>query len=157
MALRPRTLIARRLRRGATTAEKQLWRALRTQYPLWKFRRQHPIGRRIVDFACPAGKLAIELDGAQHAKQQEEDAARSAELAASGYRVIRFWNNEVVENVAGVLQVIMMVLEEGRPTSPIPSAPDGAKGDNASGESDGCMPRGPVPTMTGEHKGEVKP
>ena len=130
MVLRPSTLIARRLRRDATTAEKQLWRALRTQCPPWKFRRQHPIGRRIVDFACPAGKLAIELDGGQHADQQEEDAARSAELAAMGYRVIRFWNNEVIENVEGVLQVITMVLD--RPTSPIPSAPVGRRGDNGS-------------------------
>ena len=66
--------------------------------------------------------------GGQHAEQQEQDAVRSAEMAAMGYRVIRFWNNEVIENVEGVLQVIMMVLD--RPTSPVPSAPMGRRGDN---------------------------
>jgi very-short-patch-repair endonuclease len=65
-------MIARKLRRDATNVEQRLWRALRTASPIWKFRRQHPIGRRIVDFACPAQKLAIELDGSQHADRQEE-------------------------------------------------------------------------------------
>ncbi len=115
MVLRPRTLIARRLRRDSTEVEKRLWRALRTMYPQWKFRRQHPVGRRITDFACPASKLAIELDGGQHADRQEADAARSAELAQDGYRVIRFWNSEVIENLEGVLQVILTELGERQP------------------------------------------
>ncbi len=118
LALRPRTRIARRLRRDATDVEKQLWRALRTN-PRWKFRRQYPVGRRIVDFACPEYKLAIELDGGQHADQLRADAARSAELAQYGYRAIRFWNREVIDNLEGVLQLILIALEEGqRPTSP---------------------------------------
>ena len=128
MALRPRTQIARRLRRDATGVEQRLWRALRTMNPPWKFRRQHPVGRRIVDFACPARSLAIELDGGQHADRQEADAARSAELAQHGYRVIRFWNTEVTDNLAGVLQAILMELEGNRPPPhPDPLRPRGER------------------------------
>lgn len=124
MTSRQRTLIARRLRHDATEVEQRLWRALRTTYPSAKFRRQHPVGRRIADFACPAHKLAIELDGGQHLDQQEADAARSAELAQYGYRVIRFWNTEVVENLEGVIQIILLALET---SSPPPSPPRGAE------------------------------
>jgi very-short-patch-repair endonuclease len=111
MTLRARTFIARRLRRGATEAETKLWRALREQLPEFGFRRQHPIGPCVMDFACPARKLAIEIDGGQHALQQNQDAARTAELARRGYRVIRFWNNEVMENLAGVLDTIRRELD----------------------------------------------
>jgi very-short-patch-repair endonuclease len=77
------------------------------------------VGRWIVDFACPERKLAIELDGGQHADRQEADAARSAELAQHGYRVIRFWNAEIRDNLEGVLQLILMALEGSEhPTSP---------------------------------------
>ena len=69
-------------------------------------RRQHPIGRYVVDFASPRGKLAIELDGGQHALREAEDAARTDEVARRGYRVIRFWNGEVIHNLAGVLETI---------------------------------------------------
>jgi very-short-patch-repair endonuclease len=79
-----------------------LWRALRDSVLPYKFRRQHPIGRRIADFACPARKLAIELDGGQHAGDIV-DAARTDERATHGYRVIRFWNNELLENLDGAL------------------------------------------------------
>ena len=129
MALQQRTQIARMLRRDATEVEKRLWRALRTMNPPWKFRRQHPVGRRIVDFACPAHKLAIELDGGQHADRQEADAARSAELARDGYRVIRFWNGEVIDNLDGVLQAILVALEESAPPPhPDPLRPEGGEG-----------------------------
>src|SRR3954447_22478576 len=104
--LRVRTRIARRLRRDATDAETILWRALRQAMPGVRFRRQHPIGPYVVDFACPAAKLAIELDGGQHAGQQEADAERSAGLERRGYRVIRFWNNDVLENCGGVIKTI---------------------------------------------------
>ncbi len=114
MALWTRTVVARKLRREATDVERRLWRALRESALLWTFRRQHPIGRRIADFACPARKLAIELDGGQHAEGGAEDAARSAELAAHGYRVIRFWN-EVVENLDGVLLRVLCALESPPP------------------------------------------
>jgi very-short-patch-repair endonuclease len=110
MKPRPRTHIARRLRRNATEAEKRLWWALRELPPGRRFRRQHPIGRHVVDFACPARKLAIELDGGQHALQQNRDNTRSADIARHGYRVIRFWNNDVISNIAGVVEMILRQL-----------------------------------------------
>jgi very-short-patch-repair endonuclease len=117
MPMRRPTTTARRLRRDATDAEQRLWFALRAKCRPWKFRRQHPIGQRIVDFACPARKLAIEIDGGQHAAHHVADSARSAELAGHGYRVIRFWNNEVIDNIDGVLGVVLGALEAA-PTSP---------------------------------------
>ena len=71
------------------------------------FRRQHAIGPYIVDFCSPSHKLIIELDGGQHLDQQEYDAERTAYLEAKGYHVLRFWNNEVMENLDGVVQVIV--------------------------------------------------
>jgi very-short-patch-repair endonuclease len=109
--LRSRTQVARRLRREATDAERQLWRALRELVPEFGFRRQHPIGSYIADFASPSQKLAIELDGGQHAQQQLADAARTEDLVRYGYRVIRFWNNDVVQNLAGVIDSIRRELD----------------------------------------------
>jgi very-short-patch-repair endonuclease len=106
MALDDRTVAARRLRRDATEVERRLWSALRKSALPWKLRRQHPIGRRIVDFACPHCKLVIELDGGQHEAEALADATRTAEIAEHGYRVIRFWNNEVIDNLDGVLETI---------------------------------------------------
>jgi very-short-patch-repair endonuclease len=113
LALKKRTRIARRLRRAATEAEKEMWLALRELPTGHRFRRQHPIGSYVVDFACPGRKLAIELDGGQHALQEEEDAARTREIASRGYRVIRFWNNDVMHNLAGVLEIIRRELDPG--------------------------------------------
>lgn len=95
------TVAARALRRDPTDAERKLWSALRLYRP--RFTRQLVIDRYIVDFACRAARLAIELDGGQHAWRTAEDAARSAKLAAHGWRVMRFWNNEVLENLDGVV------------------------------------------------------
>jgi very-short-patch-repair endonuclease len=125
--LRSRTVIARRLRRDATEAERLLWRALRESGTTWKFRRQHPIGNRIADFACPPRKLVIELDGGQHAAQAAADDARSATLAEHGYRVIRFWNNDVIENIEGVVTAILQALEQP-PPHPSPLRPQGRRG-----------------------------
>jgi very-short-patch-repair endonuclease len=119
--IRTRTRIARQLRRDATDVERILWYALRDKLGRWKFRRQHPVGRRIVDFACPEHKLAIELDGGQHAEQIEADDCRSKELGQHGYRVIRFWNTDVLDNLEGVLETILTILETPpHPTSPPP-------------------------------------
>jgi very-short-patch-repair endonuclease len=109
---------AKTLRRNATDAEKKLWHALRDGQLLGiKFRRQHPIDEYIVDFAAPALKLIIELDGGQHneAPNQACDAARTAALQNAGWRVVRFWNNEVHENIEGVLQVISHALTRNQP------------------------------------------
>ena len=113
MHLRKRTQIARKLRRDATEVEKRLWRALRELHAAHRFRRQHPVGPYVVDFACPGRKLAIELDGGQHVAQQQADATRTTELAQHGYRVIRFWNGDVVNNLPGVLERIREELDAG--------------------------------------------
>lgn len=98
---------ARRLRRDQTEAERRLWERLSDrQLCAAKFRRQHPIGRFIVDFCCLEHGLIIELDGGQHASQTEADERRSAFLARRGYRLLRFWNNEVIEDIEAVLQQI---------------------------------------------------
>ncbi|HWG78890.1 MAG TPA: DUF559 domain-containing protein [Stellaceae bacterium] len=127
MPLRSRTIIARRLRRDATDVENLLWRALRESGTRWKFRRQHPIGRHIADFVCPARKLVIELDGGQHDARAAADDARSAALAVHGYRVVRFWNNEVIENIEGVVMAILQALERP-PPHPGPLRPRGRRG-----------------------------
>ena len=125
--LRPRTILARRLRTNATDVERKLWRALRESNLPERFRRQHPIGRFIADFACPARKLVIELDGGQHAMRAKADEARSQELARYGYQVVRFWNNDVIENIEGVIETIKRALD-GPPPHPTLSAPKGGEG-----------------------------
>jgi len=104
---------ARHLRKNMTDAEQSIWRALRLRQILGvKFRRQHPIGVYIADFVCIERKLIVEVDGGQHAEQIVEDKARTAWLEAQGYRVMRFWNNEVLQNIEGVLEAIRLELEE---------------------------------------------
>jgi adenine-specific DNA-methyltransferase len=100
---------ARRLRRDLTDAERKLWYALRDRrFAGFKFRRQVEIEPYIVDFLCIAALLVIEVDGGQH--DEELDAERTAFLEARGYRVIRFWNNEVLGNLDGVLMRLDEVL-----------------------------------------------
>lgn len=117
MPLRTRTRRARRLRRDSTDAESVLWYGLRDSRLPFKVRRQHPIGTYIADFAIPSRKLIIEIDGGQHADAVEADALRTREMNTYGYRVIRFWNNDVLENLDGVLQSIIAAAEAA-PTSP---------------------------------------
>ena len=101
---------ARQLRRNLTDAERKLWFALRHgQIDGLKFRRQHGIDIYVVDFSCPAALLVIELDGGQHAGRTGQDAARTRALEKHGYTVIRFWNNEVMQNLEGVLEEIQRV------------------------------------------------
>jgi len=98
---------ARVLRTNQTEAEKLLWKNIRNrQLNNKKFRRQHQIENYIVDFICMEQKLIIELDGGQHAEQQSYDEKRTEFLESEGNKVIRFWNNEVLTNIEGVLSVI---------------------------------------------------
>ncbi len=98
---------SRKLRRNATEVEQQLWKHLRNrQIAGVKFRRQVPVDKYIVDFLCEDAKVIIELDGGQHQQQAVYDEQRRAVLEAYGYIVLRYWNNEVLENVEGVLQEI---------------------------------------------------
>ena len=103
------TPVARKLRRNQTEAEKRLWWHLRArQLEGAKFVRQFPIGPHIADFACRDAHLAIELDGGQHS--EEGDAPRTAIIEAFGYRIIRFWNHDVLANTDGVLEAIRQEL-----------------------------------------------
>lgn len=98
---------SRRLRRDQTDAERKLWVLLRSRHFIgFKFRRQRAIGPYIVDFICFETKLVIELDGGQHSDKRNYDEKRTAYLEEHGFQVIRFWDNEVLKNMEGVLQEI---------------------------------------------------
>ena len=98
---------ARNLRKRQTRAEHFLWRQLRArQLREAKFRRQVPVDNYIVDFVSFEKKIVIELDGGQHAETTASDAARDAWLQGRGYKVLRFWDNEVFQNLEGILEVI---------------------------------------------------
>jgi very-short-patch-repair endonuclease len=113
LALKPDAVAhARALRRNATDAETKLWRALREKLPAAKFRRQVPIGSYFADFVSHSARLMIEVDGGQHAERAEQDAARTRYFESQGYRVLRFWNHDVLENTNGVLETISLSLRE---------------------------------------------
>lgn len=123
MRERQKTRFARQLRRQMTEAEASLWHHLRNRMLMGcKFRRQHPIGPYIVDFACIERKLVIELDGSQHA-DSVSDSARTNWIQANGYRVLRFWNNEALRQQQVVLAVILEALESVRPLLDSETAP----------------------------------
>jgi very-short-patch-repair endonuclease len=126
--LKPRTRRARALRADSTDAEWKLWAILRGRgLEGVKFRRQVPVGRYFADFACLEARLIVELDGGQHDAQADYDARRTEDLEAAGWRVIRFWNNEVVEAPDGVARSIAAELALARPGSPTP-LPEGEGG-----------------------------
>ena len=113
---------ARALRKSMTDAERALWRVLRSrQLEGFKFRRQHPIGPFVVDFVCLEHKLILELDGGHHAEQIEADAERTGHLEKMGYRLIRFWNIEVLTEMDGLVTRVLSTLT---PT-PLPPAGEG--------------------------------
>jgi len=114
---------ARRLRRSMTDAERALWKRLRAhRFRHTGVRRQTPIGPYIVDFVCHKTKLVIEIDGGQHtqAAQSAADQQRTAWLVKRGYRVLRFWNNEVLKNMDGVLDQIETALRATPPSLTLP-------------------------------------
>jgi very-short-patch-repair endonuclease len=116
---------ARKMRAQPTDAEHVLWQRLRHDIKLIgsHFRRQALVGPFIVDFASRKAKIVIELDGGQHDWQQESDAQRTRRIEAAGYRVLRFWNNDVLGNLEGVLDEIQRVL----PPTPDPSPRGGGE------------------------------
>jgi len=120
---------ARALRRDATEAEKKLWPHLR-QPPFKEhhFRRQATIGPYFADFASHRSRIIVEVDGGQHSFGSS-DEARTRYLEANGYRVLRFWNNEVLENTSGVLSAIDAAINAERPPTPDPSPPQAGGGE----------------------------
>jgi very-short-patch-repair endonuclease len=129
----------RALRVTMTDAERRLWHALRDRrLSGYKFRRQRPIGPFIVDFICIARRLIVEADGGQHA-DSEYDRRRTAWLEACGWQVIRFWNNDILQNTEGVQQMILEALEAPSPSRsfaklrsgplPLPQAGEGLSAD----------------------------
>ncbi|MDD5242173.1 MAG: endonuclease domain-containing protein [Sulfuricella sp.] len=115
------TAIARLLRKNSTDVERLLWRHLRAgQFGGHKFKRQQPLGCYVVDFVCFEARLIIELDGGQHTDQVEADKIRDQWLNDEGFRVLRFWNNEVLTNLEGVMQCMQSAL---LPSPPLPSPP----------------------------------
>ena len=111
---------ARNLRKTTTNAENVLWFLLKNrQIKNYKFRRQHPIKKYIVDFVCIEKALIIELDGGQH-NENQKDIVRTKFLESLNFRVLRFWNNEVLQNPEGVLIKIMETLNTPPHPNPLP-------------------------------------
>ena len=103
--------IARKLRNNPTEAEQRLWSRLRRkQIESRRFRRQVPLGPYVADFVCFDERLIIEVDGGQHADRVARDSERTVWLEAQGYRVLRFWNNDVLSNTDGVIEAIRVAL-----------------------------------------------
>ncbi len=116
------TTRARSLRRRGTRAEmKGGWNAAIAGSQRFKFARQQPIGRFYVDFVCREGRLIVEVDGGQHA-DNPADRIREAYLTTLGYRVVRIWNSEVIENIDGVLQMLKSTLENAPHPVPLPAS-----------------------------------
>jgi len=121
---------ARRLRHKQTDAERLQWFRLRDRrLGGWKFKRQVPIEGFIVDFCCADAKLILEIDGGQHDEQRAQDESRTAVLESKGYLVLRFWNNEVIGNVKGVVEDVLRTIERPRSGPPHPNPlPSGERG-----------------------------
>jgi very-short-patch-repair endonuclease len=118
---------ARALRANSTDAERRLWYYLRDRRMSgYRFRRQMPIGPFVVDFVCMRARLIVELDGGQHAEHLLDDLDRTRSLARTGFRVIRFWNDEVLQRTEAVLESILEALIQACPhPNPLPQAGEG--------------------------------
>ena len=124
---KPQKSRPQQLRTNATEAEQRIWYFLRNrQFEQFKFRRQHSIGVYIVDFVCLEQKLIVEIDGGQHAERVQYDERRTNALRAKGFRLLRFWNNEVMQNTNAVLETILAEMNAG--PSPLPSPRNGERG-----------------------------
>lgn len=112
-----------------TDAERRVWRILRShQTQGYKFRRQVPLGRYIADFVCHEARLILEIDGGQHDRTSPWEAERSGFLQGEGYRILRFWNNEVLANLDGVHRTIADALAGSPPPRPSPIEGEGVQG-----------------------------
>jgi very-short-patch-repair endonuclease len=112
---------AKHLRAESTDAERRLWSRLRAhRFKGLKFRRQHPIGDFIVDFVCPELKVIVELDGGHHGEQTAEDLARTLQLEKQGFVVVRYWNNDVMNDFDSVIRDLEGRIESLR-RSPLPN------------------------------------
>jgi very-short-patch-repair endonuclease len=131
---------ARSLRHAATDAERKLWYLLRSLMPLgFHYRRQSPVGVYIADFACHTAKLVVELDGSQHAEATKiYDAQRTAWLESQGYRVLRFWNNDVLKSPHNIGEAIIEAMRGcaaiSKSPTPNPSPQGGGERASARGE-----------------------
>jgi very-short-patch-repair endonuclease len=131
---------AKALRRDLTDTERKLWALLRSrQLNAAKFRRQQPIGPYIADFVCHDARLIIEADGGQHSGSAD-DERRDEWLLSRGYRLLRFWNHDILGNPEGVIQLIAEALETPHPATPHPAraareSPSPSRGEEASGAS----------------------
>jgi very-short-patch-repair endonuclease len=115
-----------------TDAERRLWRHIKIrQLDGKKFRRQAPIGDYIVDFVCFGVKLIVELDGGQHASQVQEDDARTAWLNSQGFRVMRFWDYQIFEELEPVLEAIWNAVRDIPPPRSSPTRGEGVRRDDA--------------------------
>ena len=99
-------------REDSTPAERKLWSRIRNDQLRVTFRRQHAVGNYVPDFCSPKAKLIIEMDGSQHLEQEEYDEERTKYLGSQGYKVIRFWNHDVMNNIEGVILTIVHALED---------------------------------------------
>jgi len=128
---------AQRLRRDMTDAERKLWSALRNrQLDDAKFRRQQPIGPFIADFVCQERRLIVEADGGQHSTGASDDR-RTAFLEGKGYRVLRFWNHDILSNLDGVAEVIAAALSTPHPARALRESPSPSRGEGFSGATNG--------------------
>jgi very-short-patch-repair endonuclease len=101
------------LRKTPTPAERKLWSRIRNDQVGVTFRRQHAVGNYIPDFCCPKAKLILEMDGSQHLEQEEYDDDRTKYFESLGYKVVRFWNNQIMKDIESVIKAIKYELESG--------------------------------------------
>ncbi len=117
---------AKKLRKNSTQTENKLWFFLRAKrFEGLKFRRQHPLGPYIVDFVCLEKYLVIECDGGQHLDQAKKDFKRDEWLQKEGFKVLRFWDDEVLKNIETVLEIILKTIRDHPPPHPLPSREGG--------------------------------
>jgi len=143
---------ARKLRKSSTDAERRLWYRLRgARLDGCKFRRQHPIGPFVADFACIERRLVVELDGGQHIELARRDAARSEYLRLRGWRVVRFWDNETLDDTDAVVECILESLVEPLHPDPLPAMR--GEWDGMAGSAVEPPHPDPLPAMRGEGDG----